>query len=177
MASIRGRCGAYFRVSGGANAEAPERVPTLVPGVLSVGTYFVNPPFEYVSDARKVGFEVDLIREVARRLHLKTSFVNTRWEVILQQMQEGRYDCIVGGITITPTRQVTLAWSDPYMTTTLSLVINSTKTPQIHSLVDLKDAEVGVQAATTDYASRSRCSGAARSARSRSIGSIGSPMR
>jgi ABC-type amino acid transport substrate-binding protein len=140
-----------FAVSGGANAEAPKRVPTLVPGVLSVGTYFVNPPFEYVSDGRKVGFEVDLIREVARRLHLKTSFVNTRWEVMLQQMQEGRYDCIVGGITITPTRQVTLAWSDPYMTTTLSLVIDSAETPQIRGLADLKDAEVGVQAATTDY--------------------------
>jgi ABC-type amino acid transport substrate-binding protein len=71
---------------------------------------------------------------------------------MLQQMQERRYDCIVGGITITPTWQVTLAWSDhPYMTTTLSLVINSAKTPQIRSLADLKDAEVGVQAATTDY--------------------------
>jgi ABC-type amino acid transport substrate-binding protein len=30
-------------------------------------------------------------------------------------------------------------------------VINSTKTPQIRSLADLKDAEVAVQAATTDY--------------------------
>jgi len=140
-----------FAVSGGANAAAPERVPTLVPGVLRVGTYFVNPPFEYVSNGRKVGFEVDLIREIARRLHLQASFVNTRWEVILQQMQEGRYDCIVGGITITPVRRVALAWSDPYMTTTLSLIINSAKTPQIRGLADLKDAEVGVQAATTDY--------------------------
>jgi ABC-type amino acid transport substrate-binding protein len=56
----------------------------------------VNPPFEYVSDGRKVGFEVALIREIARPPHLRASFVNTRWEVILQQMQEGRYDCIVG---------------------------------------------------------------------------------
>jgi hypothetical protein len=46
-----------FAASGQADPEAPERVPTLVPGVLSVGTYFVNPPFEYVSDGRKVGFE------------------------------------------------------------------------------------------------------------------------
>jgi ABC-type amino acid transport substrate-binding protein len=61
------------------------------------------------------------------------------------------YDCIVGGITTTPAREETLAWSNPYMTTTLSLVINSSRTPQIRSLADLKDAEVGVQAATTDY--------------------------
>jgi ABC-type amino acid transport substrate-binding protein len=132
-------------------ADGDPSALTLAPGVLRIGTYFVNPPFEYVSRGKKVGFEVDLIRDIARRLRLKPLFVNTRWEVILPQMQDGLYDCIIGGITITPARQETLAWSDPYMTTTLSLVINSTKTPQIRSLADLKDAEVGVQAATTDY--------------------------
>jgi ABC-type amino acid transport substrate-binding protein len=39
-------------------------------------------------------------------------------------MQGGRYDCIVGGITITPERERILAWSVPYFTTTLSLVVN-----------------------------------------------------
>ena len=132
-------------------ADADSSVLTLAPGVLRIGTYFVNPPFEYVSRGKKVGFEVDLMRKIAHRLHLEPLFVNTRWEVILQQMQDGLYDCIIGGITITPARQETLAWSDPYMTTTLSLVINRFKTPQIRSLADLKGAEVGVQAATTDY--------------------------
>jgi ABC-type amino acid transport substrate-binding protein len=134
-----------------ASSPADAGAPTLAPGILRIGTYFVNPPFEYIFRGKKVCFEVDLISEIARRLRLQPLFVNTRWEVILQQMQDGRYDCIIGGITITPARQATLAWSDPYMTTTLSLVIDSTKTPQIRSLADLKDAEVGVQAATTDY--------------------------
>lgn len=133
-----------------ANAE-PERLPTLAPGVLRVGTYFVNPPFGYISRGKKVGFEIDLMRQIARRLHLKPLFVDTRWEVILQQLRDGSYDRVVGGITVTPAREETLAWSDPYMTTTLSLVINSSKTPQIRSCDDLKNATVGVQAATTDY--------------------------
>jgi ABC-type amino acid transport substrate-binding protein len=66
-------------------------------------------------------------------------------------MQDGRYDCIVGAITITPKRERILAWSVPYVTTTLSLVVNHAKTPAIHSLADMKGAVVGVQAATTDY--------------------------
>jgi ABC-type amino acid transport substrate-binding protein len=66
-------------------------------------------------------------------------------------MQGGRYDCIVGGITITPERERVLAWSVPYITTTLSLVVNSAKTPAVRSLADLRHATVGVQAATTDY--------------------------
>jgi len=134
-----------------ADSGASPTALTLVPGILRIGTYFVNPPFEYIFRGKRIGFEVDLIKEIAHRLQLKPLFVNTQWEIILQQMQDGRYDCIIGGITITPARQAALAWSDPYMTTTLSLVINSTKTPQIRSLADLKDATVGVQAATTDY--------------------------
>ena len=134
-----------------ADSGASPTALTRVPGILRIGTYFVNPPFEYIFRGKRIGFEVDLIKEIAHRLQLKPLFVNTQWEIILQQMQDGRYDCIIGGITITPARQAALAWSDAYMTTTLSLVINSTKTPQIRSLADLKDATVGVQAATTDY--------------------------
>ena len=132
-----------------AHADTPPR--TLKPGVLRIGTYFVNPPFEFIAGHRRVGFEVDLMDAIARRLALRANFVDTRWEVILRQMQENRYDCIVGGITITPRRQEVLAWSVPYMTTTLSLVVNERRTPPTATLADLTTATVGVQAATTDY--------------------------
>jgi len=135
--------------SGGADTAEPLR--TLTPGMLRVGTYFVNPPFEYVAKGAEVGFEVDLVEEIARRLGLKPVFVNTHWETILKEMQDGRFDCIVGAITITPERERVLAWSVPYVTTTLSMVVNHAKTPAIHSLADMKGAVVGVQAATTDY--------------------------
>ena len=136
-------------VSNEMSAAAPLR--TLAPGILRIGTYFVNPPFEYVTKDGKVGFEVDLMKEIASRLGLKPVFVNTRWETILQELQDGRYDCIVGGITITPKREQLLAWSSPYLTTTLSLMVNRSRTPAVRSLADLKTASVGVQAATTDY--------------------------
>jgi ABC-type amino acid transport substrate-binding protein len=71
----------------------------------------------------RVGFEIDLMEEIARRLGLSAVFVDTHWETILQEMQGGRYDCIVGGITMTPERERILAWSVPYITTTLSLVV------------------------------------------------------
>jgi ABC-type amino acid transport substrate-binding protein len=145
-----GAIGALLAI-GSVMAPASERLSTLAPGTLRIGTYFVNPPFEYVSKGAKVGFEVDLMNEIARRLGLAPVFVNTQWETILREMEQGRYDCIVGGITITPNRERILAWSTPYMTTTLSLVVNRAKTPGIQGIADLKDASVGVQAATTDY--------------------------
>ena len=118
---------------------------------LRIGTYFVNPPLEFLSDGKRVGFEVDLMNQIAGRFGLRPEFVNTQWEVILEQMQQNLYDCIIGGITVTPNRQRSLAWSSPYMTTTLSLIVDSAKSPSNMTLADLKSKTVGVQAATTDY--------------------------
>ena len=120
-------------ISANNDANAAQSVRTLALGVLRIGTYFVNPPFEYLSEGKNVGFEVDLMNEIARRLGLQPFFVNTQWELILQQMQDGLYDCIDSGITITSARQQMLAWSTPYMTTTLSLVLDSKRTSQIRS--------------------------------------------
>ena len=118
----RGFAGLAFAAGG--CSPPTSAVPTLKPGTLSIGTYFVNPPFEYLSGGQRIGFEVDLMNEIAARLSLAPVFINTEWETILQEMQAGRYDCIVGGITITPERRRLLAWSTPYMTTTLSLVVD-----------------------------------------------------
>jgi len=124
---------------------------TLAPNKLRIGTYFVNPPFEYVADGQRVGFEMDLMNVIARQLSLDAVFVDTQWETILQEMENGLYDCIVGGITITPQRARTLLWSTPYMTTTLSLVVDANRSPQLRSFTDFRQATIGVQAATTDY--------------------------
>jgi ABC-type amino acid transport substrate-binding protein len=144
-------CAVVLLALASGDGDTAELHRTLIPGRLRVGTYFVNPPFEYVAKGAHVGFEVDLMNEIAQRLGLQPIFVNTHWEIILQEMQDGRYDCIVGGITITPERERILAWSVPYVTTTLSLVVNGARTPTIRSLADMKGALVGVQAATTDY--------------------------
>lgn len=76
----------------GCDAATPAQVRTLAPGVLRIGTYFVNPPFEYISNGDEIDFEVDLITKLARRLRLRPSFVNSHWERVLRQMREGRYD-------------------------------------------------------------------------------------
>jgi ABC-type amino acid transport substrate-binding protein len=121
----------------GSVALAEPTLRTLTPGVLRIGTYFTNPPFEYVSEG-------------ASRLELQPQFVDTRWEVIMEEMAERRFDCIVGGITITPGRRRLLAWSAPFMTTTLSLIVDAARSPGMTGFADLKGRTIGVQAATTD---------------------------
>jgi ABC-type amino acid transport substrate-binding protein len=151
LRQVRRTAAAALLLPAVARVSAGQPLRTLKPSVLRIGTYFVNPPFEFISGHDGVGFEVDLMNEIARRLDLHAVFVNTRWEVIFSEMQHNLYDCIVGGITITPDRQRLLAWSVPYMTTTLSLVVDAARSPAAMTLADLKGAAVGVQAATTDY--------------------------
>ncbi|MBV8402306.1 MAG: transporter substrate-binding domain-containing protein [Acetobacteraceae bacterium] len=55
----------------------------LHPGELRVGTYFLNPPFEFIDKGARVGFEIDLTDAIARKLQLRPVFFDTRWEVIL----------------------------------------------------------------------------------------------
>jgi ABC-type amino acid transport substrate-binding protein len=62
------------------DAGTAEPLRTLAPGMLRVGTYFVNPPFEYVAKGADVGFEVDLMEEISRWLGLKPIFINTHRE-------------------------------------------------------------------------------------------------
>src|SRR4051794_40825477 len=64
-------------------ASADQPLRTLEPGVLRIGTYFVNPPFEFISGQDRIGFEVDLTTAIARRLALRPVFVDTQWEVML----------------------------------------------------------------------------------------------
>ncbi|CAM2888485.1 cystine/glutamine-binding periplasmic protein [Legionella steigerwaltii] len=124
---------------------------TLKPGTLIVATYFTNPPFEYLKDEKEIGFEVDLIKEIAKRLHLHLEFKKTQWEKIINELRENHYDLIMGAITINKDREKIIAFSKPYMTTTLSIVINKNKTPQVKTITDLSKLTIGVQAATTDF--------------------------
>jgi len=123
---------------------------TLETGKLVIGTYFTNPPFEFLNKGKEVGFEIDLMKAICKKLQLKCDFVDTTWEGILGRLERNRYDVIIGGITITKERLLTLNFSKPYMVTTLSVVVNKKRSPEIMRLDHLKRKTIGVQAETTD---------------------------
>ena len=132
------------------NAAQMSQFSTIKQDTLVVGTYFTNPPFEFIKEGKRVGFEVDLLNAICQRLKLKCEFVDTTWEGILTRLENQQYDAIVGGITITEERSKTLNFSIPYMTTTLSVLIDQRSSSSIQSLGDLKGKTIGVQAETTD---------------------------
>jgi len=97
-----------------------------------------------------VGFDVDVAKGMAEMLGLGIKWEHPAWETIPGGLNNGRYDVSIGSMTITPERQQTLNFSDPYYYTSGQIFVKKGGT-QITGVADLADKKVGVGAATTYY--------------------------
>ncbi len=97
-----------------------------------------------------VGFDVDVAKGTAEILGLGIKWEHPAWETIPGGLNNGRYDVSIGSMTITPERQETLDFSDPYYYTSGQVFVKKGGT-QITGVADLADMKVGVGAATTYY--------------------------
>lgn len=72
-------------------------------------------PFEVKrEDGAIVGFDVDLVNEVARDLGVEVELRNVAWDGIIGELRTGKVDAIFSGMSITPERQQAVAFSEPY---------------------------------------------------------------
>jgi polar amino acid transport system substrate-binding protein len=97
------------------------------------------------------GFDVDVGREIAKRLGVEPEFIDVNFDTVTAGAWNGRWDINVGSMTITPDRKKALYFSSPYYYTPASFVVH--KDSKAASIDDLKGKKVGVGAATTylDY--------------------------
>lgn len=85
-------------------------------GVLRVGTTADYRPFSSREGSEYVGYDVDIARLAADALGARVEFVPTTWGKLTADMQAGKFDLAVGGITRTLKRQQVVGFSDPVMT-------------------------------------------------------------
>src|SRR5262250_940243 len=86
-------------------AKAEPAAPP-APKVLVVGTDAAYAPFESQNEKGEiVGFDIDLMRAVAKKAGLSVKFVNTPWEGIFNALAQGDRDLLVSAITITDQRR------------------------------------------------------------------------
>ncbi len=122
-------------------------------GMLLVGSDIAFEPFESIVDGEPVGFDIDLMNEIASRIGVEVEYQNTPFDTIFTQLAGGQFDAIISAITITDERDETIDFSDPYFAANQGLAV--TEDSDITGVADLTaDSVIGVQAATTgaDYA-------------------------
>ena len=118
-------------------------------GKLTVCTHMPYEPFQYKEGGKVVGFDVDLMDLVAKKLGLEQKIFDTPFEGIEsgQAMSTGKCDIAAAGMTITDARAKVMDFSDPYFDATQALLVK--KGSGIASLEDLSGKSLAVQVGTT----------------------------
>ena len=93
---------------------------------MKVGANIGNVPWEFQdTKGETVGFEVDLMKEVGKRLGMEVSFVNIPFTGLFAAVQSGQIDAAVSSITITPKRLASVSFAQPYYDSDQSLTVKA----------------------------------------------------
>lgn len=85
-------------------------------GTLVVGTEGAYAPFSFHDESGKLtGYDVEVIREVAKRLNVTLKFEETQWDAMFAGLNSKRFDLIANLVGITPERLQKYEFSEPYI--------------------------------------------------------------
>jgi polar amino acid transport system substrate-binding protein len=84
--------------------------------VIVVGTNAEYPPFTFIKNDKIVGFDIDLILEVGKRLGKKIEFKDMPFDVLIPEMQRGSIHVIAAGMTPKPAREKEVMFTQCYFT-------------------------------------------------------------
>jgi polar amino acid transport system substrate-binding protein len=91
-----------------------------------VGANIGNVPWEFADRGGElVGFEIDLAREVARRLGHTVEVVNIPFNGLFPAVQSGRVDVALSSMTVTEKRLASVGFVQPYYDSAQSLTVHA----------------------------------------------------
>ena len=95
-------------------------------------------PFSYHdADDNLVGYDVEVAQNIAKELGVEAEITEAPWDGLLTGLSTGVYDMVVNGVDVTPDREETFDFSDPYAYDHIDLVVKAENT-DITSFDDLK---------------------------------------
>jgi polar amino acid transport system substrate-binding protein len=106
----------------GADARAALAATSMVEEVKRRGTLRVGMstfiPWAFRNRAGElIGYEIDVANRLAQDMGVRAEFVPTAWDGIVPALLAGRFDAIIGGMTITPARNLNANFTAAYSAT------------------------------------------------------------
>lgn len=106
------------------------------------------PPQSFLDDNNEmVGFDIDVSREIAKRLGVEVSFETPDWATLTGGRWQGRYDLGVGSVTPTKARAQVIDFVGIYYYSPYVYVLH--KDSEAKTPADLNGKIIGVETATT----------------------------
>jgi ABC-type amino acid transport substrate-binding protein len=117
---------------------------------LKVGAAFPDPPFNGMPD--DTGLDIDLMTAIAESLDATAEFIpyeGTDFNGVFDALNNGAYDCVAAGTTVTPERETKAQFVPPYLISGQSLAVDRARLPHVRSIDDLDGLTIGVQQGNT----------------------------
>ncbi|GHU46919.1 amino acid ABC transporter substrate-binding protein [Spirochaetia bacterium] len=127
-------------------------------GVIKIGIEGTYPPYTYHDERNDlVGYDVEIAREIAAKLGVVPSFVESAWDSLIAGVDAGRWDVVINQVGINPDRQAKYDFSTPYTYTRGALIVRNDST--VASFADL-NGKKSAQTVTSNWAQLAQSFGA-----------------
>src|SRR5207237_1176146 len=108
------------------------------------------PPEEFFKGRTVMGSDVDIGKDVARRMGVKAEFANTGFDGIIAALLADKCDAIISGMNDNADRRKQVDFVD-YLSVGQSVMVQKGNPAHIRSLNDLSGKTVGVEVGTTNF--------------------------
>lgn len=128
------------------NTAEPSATPAAKTFILGLDDSF--PPMGFRNEQNEiVGYDIDLAREVCKRLGFELVLRPIDWNAKELEIASGNIDCIWNGFTMTPERQEALTFTPAYLRNAQVIVVRAASTYK--TLEDLAGKTVEAQAGSS----------------------------
>ncbi|KMQ76082.1 transporter substrate-binding domain-containing protein [Marinobacter subterrani] len=109
-------------------------------------------PFEMMDaeTGKMIGFDMEIIREVADRAGFEIDLNTMDFNGIIPALQSGSVDIAIAGITITDEREEIVDFSNPYYDSGLRLLVRESN-DEVKEFDDLEGKKIGTKIGSTSY--------------------------
>lgn len=120
------------------------------PAALRVGMDLSYPPFETIGpDGKPAGISVEIAQALAANLGRPLQIENIPFTGLIPALKTGKIDLIISSMTATEERAKAVAFSDPYLTTGLALLVPASSGASGLADLDLPGKTIVVRQGTT----------------------------
>ena len=110
-------------------------------GVIKVGLSTFAPWSMRDKQGELIGFEIDVANELAKDMGVEVEYFPTQWDGIIPALLSGKFDVIISSMTRTPSRNLTINFTEPYTYSGLTIMANKQMTEGF-SFEDYNSSEV-----------------------------------